>query len=309
MTARHLSLGYQNPRNPITMSKPDLAALMLKMESIDKKIDALLSQVNEVRQLVGPFAATFPDGSLLTQTIHNVKYFIDPDDLVIAPQMVIYRQWEADLSQIFYHLCDEDSVFVDVGANFGYFSILAANLISNRRSGRVFAFEPNPKLAALLRRNIEVNWSIAPVMLAEAAVTDVVGEVTLHVPVAHGANASLTASPDHDCTPVIVPAIRLDDAIPADTSVDIIKIDVEGHELSVLRGARAVIARSPKLHLIMEWSRKQMAEAGIDPAAVIAELEGFTPHRIELGSQPLAYPETFDWLLAQDYADVLFVRR
>jgi hypothetical protein len=107
---------------------------------------------------------------------------------------------------------------------------------------------------------------------------------------------------------VTVAAVRLDDVIPQDLAVDVMKIDVEGHELSVLRGARAVIGRSPNLNLIMEWSRKQMLQAGIDPALVLAELAGFTPHRIELGSAPLAHVETMGWLMEQDYLDVVFAR-
>lgn len=282
--------------------------LAMRLATLEAKLDALLSKVGEVRQLVGPFAASFPDGSVLTQTIHNLKYFIDPEDLIIAPQMVIYRQWEADVSQVFQQLCREDTVFVDVGANFGYFTVLAANLISNRGTGRVIAFEPNPKLADLLRRNVEINWSIAPVAFHQAAVADAPGEVQLYVPKGHGANASLSAPEDVESLVVTVPAVSLDDTLPADLAIDFMKIDVEGHELSVLKGARGVIGRSPKLHLVMEWSRKQMLQAGIDPALVLAELEGFTPHRIELGSEPLAHPETMEWLMAQDYLDVLFVR-
>jgi FkbM family methyltransferase len=283
----------------------DTAARLAMLEA---KLDAVLAKVSEVRQLVGPYSSTFPDGSMLTQTIHSLKYFIDPDDLIIAPQMVIYRQWEADVTEVFHHLCRPETVFVDVGANFGYFSVLAANLIGNRSSGRVFAFEPNPKLAELLTRNVEINWSIAPVTFQQAAVADEQGELVLYVPKGHGANASLSAPEGIESVPVAVPAVRLDDALPGDLIVDLMKVDVEGHELSVLKGARGVISRSPGIHLIMEWSRKQMLQAGIDPAAVLAELEGFTPHRIELGSAPLAHPQTMDWLLTQEYLDVLFVR-
>lgn len=283
----------------------DIAA---RLAMLEQKLDAVMAKVSEVRQLVGPYSSSFPDGSILTQTLHSLKYFVDPDDLIITPQMVIYRQWEADVSEAFHHLCGPDTVFVDVGANFGYFTVLAANLITNRGSGRVFSFEPNPKLADLLRRNIEINWSIAPVSFHQAAVADAPGELQLYVPKGHGANASLSPPEGVESVAVVVPAVRLDDTLPADLIVDFMKVDVEGHELSVLRGARGVIARSPNIRLIMEWSRKQMLQAGIDPAAVLAGLEGFTPHPIELGSAPLAHPRTMEWLLEQDYLDVLFVR-
>ena len=77
----------------------------------------------------------------------------------------------------------------------------------------------------------------------------------------------------------------------------------------MLRGAQSIIARSPHCHIILEWSQRQMAQAGIAPQDVLALLEGFTPYRIVLGSNEFDHPVSFDWLLAEDYTDVLFVRR
>ncbi len=76
------------------VSNPDEAypQLMQKLQQIEQKIDHVFARVDEMRLLVGPFAVTLPDGSLLTQTIHGVKFFLDPDDLIITPQMIIYRQ-------------------------------------------------------------------------------------------------------------------------------------------------------------------------------------------------------------------------
>ncbi|MEQ1539180.1 MAG: FkbM family methyltransferase [Sphingorhabdus sp.] len=281
---------------------------MQKLLQLEQKLDYVTAKVDELRLLVGPFGVTLADGSLLTQTIHGVKFFLDPDDLIITPQMVIYRQWEADLSDLFHRLCTPDTVLVDVGANFGYFTVLGANLIGNRGSGQVFSFEPNPKLAALARRNLEINWSMAPIEFHEKAVADFSGNVTLHIPQGHGANASLSAPDQFDCEACVVPAVRLDDVLPADLAIDLLKIDVEGHEIGVLRGAQNMIARSPNLHLVMEWSQRQMQQAGIDPAMIVKMLDGFTPHRIEIGSDPLAHPESFEWLMSQDYTDALFVR-
>ncbi|OYY77115.1 MAG: hypothetical protein B7Y43_11520 [Sphingomonas sp. 28-62-20] len=204
------------------------------------------------------------------------------------------------MSALFHLLCTPETVLVDVGANFGYFTVLGANLIGNRSTGRVFWFEPNPKLAALARRNLEINWSMAPVTFHEAAVADFCGSVTLHIPPGHGANASLSASDAFDCEERVVQAVRLDDVLPAGVVVDLLKVDVEGHEAGVLRGARELIARSPDLHLIMEWSQGQMRQASIDSAEIITMLDGFTPHGIEIRSDPLAHPESFEWLMAQE---------
>jgi hypothetical protein len=132
--------------------------------------------------------------------------------------------------------------------------------------------------------------------------------VTLHIPHAHGANASLTAGGDDEGENVVVRALRVDDVLPADLPVDVMKIDVEGHELGVLKGARATIARSPAIRIIMEWSRKQMDAAGIDPHDILDILDGMTCYRIEQNADPFAHPESRDWLLGQYYVDVMFAR-
>lgn len=291
------------------MKKSQHAELLEAIARLNNRLDEVARMARETRQLVGPFAAPFPDGSLLTQTIHGLKYFIDPNDLIIAPQMVIYRQWEADISQLFRSLCRPESVVVDIGANFGYFSVLAANLIGPLGSGQVIAFEPNPDLCRLHRRNSAINWSIARVTLHEMALGDRIDTLILHVPEGSGANGSLSAPEGVDCAQIPVRVKPLDAILPPELTVDVMKIDVEGHEATVLRGAREVIARSPNLHLCLEWSRKQMKAAGNTPDDLLSLLEGFVPHRIVLGSGPLDHPETTDWLMAQDYTDVLFVRR
>lgn len=291
------------------MDMPQHTLLQDQITALTQRLDEMTRLVRETRQLVGPFAVPFPDGSLLTQTIHGIKYFIDPHDLIIAPQMVVYRQWEADISHLFRSLCRPDSVVVDVGANFGYFSVLAANLIGTGGGGQVIAVEPNPKLCDLLRRNRDINWSIAPLTLHDIALGEAEAELALHIPRERGANASLSAPEGLACDTITVNVRPLDAVLPPGLAVDLMKIDVEGHEATVLRGAREVIARSPDLHLILEWSPRQMQAAGIAPRDVLALLDGFTPHRIVLGAGPLDHPETTEWLMAQDYTDVLLVRR
>ena len=195
--------------------------LSKSLQALQQQLDQIGRDVNEIRSLVGPFAASFPDGSMLVQTIHGLKYFIDPNDLIIAPQMVIYRQWEADVSQLFRQLCKPNSVVVDVGANFGYFSILAANLIGVHGGGRVFSFEPNPNLCRLFRKNREINWSIAPIEFYEIACGEEEAEVILYVPREHGANGTLSAVMDIECEEILVATRPLDEVIPLDVSVDI----------------------------------------------------------------------------------------
>lgn len=254
--------------NPIELAA-SIADLQQAVAELRGQLEAVLQLSRETRSLVGPFGTPMPDGSMLVQTIHGTKYLIDPNDRVMAPQLIVYRQWEPDLSRLFLNSVNPDSVVIDVGANFGYFTCLAASRIGLTGRGQVWAFEPNPKLLPLLEDNCwRLNWSMAPVHVHPVAVGDHSGSVTLSVPKNGAANASLTSG-DGDAENVEVEMVMLDDLVPPDLVVDLMKIDVEGHELAVLRGARRLIERSTNLDIVMEWSLGQLAAAGTDVAQVI----------------------------------------
>jgi FkbM family methyltransferase len=249
--------------------------------ALSNTVDRLLATVTDIRSLVGPFGVPMPDGSMLVQTIHGTKYLIDPNDRVMAPQLIVYRQWEPDLSLLFLRNLTPASVFVDVGANFGYFTCLAGSKIGTGDRGQVFAFEPNPRLLPLLRDNCAINWSMAPIQIHGCAVGLHRGTASLSIPSSRAANASLT-SLSGDGESVEVDVVSLDEALRDGPQVDLLKIDVEGHEMAVLLGARQVIKRSPRLRIVMEWSAVQMQDAGTtadDAIGVIREL-GLIPRAI-----------------------------
>jgi FkbM family methyltransferase len=139
----------------------------------------------------------------------------------------------------------EGSVCVDVGANLGYFSILMSQLVGKR--GRIIAFEPMPDTVQTLRENIDVN-RLENVIVIEAAASDKSGSVQL----LSGASerAAKTASMvgyrlEGPARTTLARSLCIDDYFAGSTPFpDLIKIDVEGAELVVLKGARETIARS-----------------------------------------------------------------
>jgi FkbM family methyltransferase len=138
-------------------------------------------------------------------------------------------------------LIDPGDTVVDVGANIGYLTSLAA--VRATAGGRVLAFEPHPVVFELLSANI-ARWSGAGVAMVEAqriALSDHTGTAELSSDATFDANMGLSSlSPTSDGAsgevrfPVDVK--RLDDVI-GDRSIGVLKIDVEGHEPGVLRGA------------------------------------------------------------------------
>ena len=152
--------------------------------------------------------------------------------------------------------------FVDVGANVGYYTWLAARLVGP--TGRVVAFEPGPYAFERLQRVVENN-GIENVECQQFAVSDRAGTAPLYVPpIAEGNyNPSLTPYMP-GMVPVEVPVDRFDDLVARLRvgRVDVMKVDVEGHELSVFRGAAGAIREGRIANLLCEFNQGRQSRAG-----------------------------------------------
>ena len=293
------------------------ATLVRIEQSLARDIAQLRHEVAAVHPPLTPFGCPMPDGTLLVQTVHGNRYLIDPLDVVMGPELIVQRQWEREISALLLSAATKDLVFVDVGANFGYFTCLLGGRIGRGGAGRIYSIEPNPACVSLLRRNVEINWSMCPIEICDCAVGDRSGVVNLFVPANHSANAYLGDAHNKDWTGFPAHEVkvrRLDEIVASDGVVDLMKIDVEGHEHSVLTGARNVIARSPRLRIVMEWSPDQMIRAGYSPERMLGLLRelGLRASRLESDFSPerlLAGALSDDQLLSLGYNSVILTRR
>jgi FkbM family methyltransferase len=132
-------------------------------------------------------------------------------------------------------------LFLDIGANNGLYSILAAKA---RPDAKVIAFEPYQGVRDVLISNLKLNEVKDRVEVCNVALSDKTGLATLHIPDGSHGLLETSASLEADFKPfsqtASVPTIRLDELDLGD-KVSVIKIDVEGHEAAVLRGAAACL--------------------------------------------------------------------
>lgn len=130
----------------------------------------------------------------------------------------------------------------DIGANVGFFSVLAAHLVGS--TGMVYAFEPVPDNARTVRENASLN-GFQHVKVVEKAATDHAGrELLILTRDAGGATlASTNEHPPDAVREMTVELIRIDDMVSAGTlrPPDFIKIDVEGAEIAVMRGMQQTL--------------------------------------------------------------------
>lgn len=126
------------------------------------------------------------------------------------------------------------AVVYDVGANAGYFSLLAAVLVGSE--GRVYAFEPLPRNVEFLNKHIQLN-RLDNIAVIEAAVSDRSGEAAFDL------GASTAMGHLADTGEIAVRMVSLDEMLQAGElePPDYVKVDVEGAEYDVLRGARDLL--------------------------------------------------------------------
>jgi FkbM family methyltransferase len=206
--------------------------------------------------LPGPAPALPPDAVEL-DTAFGTLWF-DRADEHLTPWIRSQGVWEADVMKVLVRFLKPGSLFVDVGANVGYHSLFAAQL-----GAHVVAVEPVPWTLELLRANV---WRhSADVEVVEAAASDAAGTVRIAIDPAHRSGAQFGDQG------VEVRAAPLDELVP-EGAVDVLKVDVEGAESLVFRGATAILERSPVLAAIVEF-RYEPHFGGEAPEDVLAFYE------------------------------------
>jgi FkbM family methyltransferase len=194
----------------------------------------------------------------------------DPEQLKVYFYGHYHERYEAGLVA---RLLSGDEVFWDVGANVGYFTLVAAAALNHR--GQIIAFEPGKNAYDRLTENLALNpWR--NITAYPLAVTDREGEAVLHLAgdiADSSANLYQAAQPQavsEVCRTVSLDHFRREEHLPPP---DLIKLDAEGAELAVLKGAQQLIHDSPPLWL-MEMEEKNLRAAGASKIAVAQFLTG-----------------------------------
>jgi FkbM family methyltransferase len=178
---------------------------------------------------------------------------------------------EMTVTKLVKNLVKNGDVAVDIGANIGYYTLLLAKLVG--RSGEAIAFEPDPDNFQLLKKSVIVN-SYTNTTLESKAVSNTVGAVTFYRSLLSAAEGKLYDS--DNCEPVQVEAVTLDSYFAGyDGSIDFIKMDAEGSEASILKGADSVLRKSPHVKIITEFSPTGIMSCGDDPGEFLDILSAY----------------------------------
>ena len=212
-----------------------------------------------VKNLVGNFIAStafrqmYEKQSILVRVNDSFAMYVDPDDLDIGRGIVTDRAYEPHVTALLQRELHENQVFLDVGANMGWFTLLAAPIL---HAGKVIAIEPNHDNVQLIYRSLIEN-EFTNISVFPFAATDVDGLLQLNYV---RSNGYVTAVGDFRNTASYVHGVRLDDLLRDEPRIDIVKIDIEGHEPRALSGMAGIIRRDHPV-IVSEFHPKAMREA------------------------------------------------
>jgi FkbM family methyltransferase len=210
-------------------------------------------------------------------TVHGLKMYLDVEEEPGRLGSFLWGEYEPLTTYAFRHILKEGDVAVDVGAHWGYFTLLAAKLCGP--SGKVFAFEPHPRNLALLMRNIHAN-GLTNVAAIQKAVSDkcaVERLFTSHFTAGHSLIPPAGQGPPPLDSPraLQTPTVSLDSFFAGRAGpLRLVKIDVEGAERLVLAGMRELVQRCmPKLVVVAECNSMYYDAGAIeDLVRTLAEL-------------------------------------
>jgi FkbM family methyltransferase len=220
----------------------------------------------------------------------RVKFLCDPRD-GIAREACFMGYYEPQETALMLHLVRPGMCFVDVGANWGYFTLLSADLVGPQ--GKVIAFEPHPALFAQLQNNVarnDMTWATT----LPIAVADLAGEMTLmgfEEGTSNWGVSRLGTKSESNSPQFRVQTGLLEDILDREsvTEVDMLKMDIEGAETLVLPTMRKGLSSGRYKRILLELHPLAVKEAGLMPQSLIELVLSFGYRGWTIDHSPAAF--------------------
>lgn len=192
--------------------------------------------------------------------------WLDTEDALIAQGIMANRSYESHVTAVLERVLKPESTFVDIGANMGWFTLLAASI-----ARRVIAIEPNHNNVQLIYHSLLSNH-FDNVQVLECAVTDAPRLLQLNFLRSNGSVADIGAA---DESTTVVRGDSLDNLLRDVEHIDVMKMDIEGHEPIALRGMGDTLTRFRPVLLAEFHPLAIRANSGVEPAELLESLSHF----------------------------------
>ena len=199
------------------------------------------------RRLQDPTGEAAPEVAAL----EGVRLLASPDDLAVG-RALLSGQYEPEVVAVFRSVLRPGMNVIDVGANIGFFTMLAATLVGP--SGSVLAVEPNPRNARMVEASRRLN-GLAHITVLQAAAGRGTSLLSMHTSFSNGTTSALEDGAVLGSETVA--CLALDRVVQADRPIHLIKADVEGAEYNALLGCQDILRRDRPV-LVLEFGPGQL---------------------------------------------------
>lgn len=226
-----------------------LIAKLFLGKGIDRKFPFLVDLYKKI------YAGTAPNQEVRVRIPLNSRLLISTKNPRLGLSLRTSGEFEAKQTKLFLKAVKPGDIVFDIGANVGYYTVLASKKVGRR--GKVFAFEPDPHNLTFLQKNQQIN-NCQNVEIIEKAVADKDGKSYFLQDTSNPGESRLSNKGE-----ITVETITLDTFISQKKikKVDVIKIDIEGAEIQALKGGREFLKNSKNIKIFIECNQTKLKES------------------------------------------------
>jgi FkbM family methyltransferase len=240
------------------------------------------------------------NGRVLVRLPNGKPMFALANDRSLTPELLVTGVYDRPFWEFLRRVVRPGDHVVDVGANVGLFTLAMADAV--QRFGRVYAYEPDPELHAVLKENITCNWLADRVLLLPMAAWSIDGEVAFHA--CEELRLCSVAGEIGDWPselygpPSPVPCERLDSRLPKGIPLRLVKIDVEGGERHVLEGLWPLLEAGQVRMVDVEVDRKNAGDGWGELVAMLRRVVDLGASTYTINDRGLVDAVTLDQVVS-----------
>ncbi len=242
--------------------------------------------------------------------VQGHRMWLDDKDTLELATHEVYEPMETD---IFKKEIQPGNTVLDIGANIGYYTLIAARRVGPQ--GKVYAFEPDPANFRLLQKNVEAN-GYRNVVLVNKAVSNKNGSIRLYLNPSNRGDHRVYDSKDGR------PSLEIETVSlghffkPLDKKIHFIKMDIQGAEALALEGMKGLIRGNKGLKLVTEFSPASLKLAGSRPESYLKSLKSLGFGLFEISEkkksiQPVKPAQLLErpWGGSEDYTNLFCIKK